>query len=199
MCSVFCILHCCRAKVTAQHACCLTSVIFALGSPGVTYVICRVLACLSLCRHSADASGCGDALPQCRIHPRLPGAKQTSKFLCGMTKVLSSLQLPSTYQICKSPFKQSSQTKFPSMICGLHVSSVQAPQRTVEFVTERWVYVKAGLPICTKGPVEASPYNPLPVDAAGGQAVMGIKIMGRRMETPDILTLEFQVPRGHGE
>lgn len=65
----------------------------------------------------------------------------------------------------------------------------------MEFVTARWVHIRAGLPISTRGPVEASPYNPLPPSTDGKVAsLMGVKMLSRRQETPDIVTFEFDAP-----
>lgn len=67
-------------------------------------------------------------------------------------------------------------------------------QRTVEFIPTRWVHVKGGLPIYTEGPVELSPYNPVPaIDGKAG--LSGLKCLARRQETPDIATFEFDAAK----
>ncbi|BDA45400.1 probable flavohemoprotein at C-terminar half [Coccomyxa sp. Obi] len=72
--------------------------------------------------------------------------------------------------------------------------SLPGAQRTLEFVTSRWVHVKGGLPIRTEGPVQLSPYNPLP-DTSGSSVVTGLKVVSRHNETPDIVTFTFEVPK----
>lgn len=74
-------------------------------------------------------------------------------------------------------------------------ASAAGAQRTLEFVTCRWVHVKGGLPISTEGPVQLSPYNPLPLEAQGtGGVFTGLKLLGKHKETPDIMTFVFDAP-----
>lgn len=67
-------------------------------------------------------------------------------------------------------------------------------QRTLEFVTSCWVHVKDALPIMTEGPVQLSPYNPLP-GTSGSGVITGLKVVSKHNETPDIATFTFAVPK----
>eukprot|EP00208_Stichococcus_sp_RCC1054_P001207 CAMPEP_0206146014 /NCGR_PEP_ID=MMETSP1473-20131121/29247_1 /ASSEMBLY_ACC=CAM_ASM_001109 /TAXON_ID=1461547 /ORGANISM="Stichococcus sp, Strain RCC1054" /LENGTH=576 /DNA_ID=CAMNT_0053542437 /DNA_START=347 /DNA_END=2074 /DNA_ORIENTATION=+ len=74
--------------------------------------------------------------------------------------------------------------------------SLPGAQRTMKFDTVKWVHVLGALPITTRGPVQPSPYNPLPASADGSTAsVVGLKLLARRNETHDIVTFEFEVPK----
>ncbi len=65
----------------------------------------------------------------------------------------------------------------------------------MQFDTVKWVHVAAALPITTRGAVQPSPYNPLPAAGGGcGAPLMGLKLLARRQETPDVVTFEFAVP-----
>lgn len=82
--------------------------------------------------------------------------------------------------------------------CKLNVNlciAAAGAQRTLEFVTSRWVHVIGGLPISTAGPVQLSPYNPLPPGTAGkGSVLTGLKLLAKHRETPDIMTFVFDAP-----
>ena len=59
----------------------------------------------------------------------------------------------------------------------------------------KWVHVGGALPITTRGAVQPSPYNPLPAAGGGcGALVVGLKLLARRQETPDVVTFEFEAP-----
>jgi hypothetical protein len=57
--------------------------------------------------------------------------------------------------------------------CSILWDEKQLPgaQRTMKFVTQKWVHIRNALPFKTPGPVKWSPYNPLPTsqycEAAG--------------------------------
>lgn len=72
--------------------------------------------------------------------------------------------------------------------------SVAGAQRTLEFVTSRWIHVKGALPIRTEGPVQLSPYNPLP-GTSGLNAITGLKVISKHDETSDIATFTFEIPK----
>ncbi|CAL8471002.1 g10544 [Coccomyxa elongata] len=72
--------------------------------------------------------------------------------------------------------------------------SLPGAQRILQFVTSRWVHVKGALPIRVEGPVQLSPYNPLPSNS-NSAAITGLRVTSRHNDTPDIVTFTFLAPK----
>ncbi|CAD7703928.1 unnamed protein product [Ostreobium quekettii] len=68
-------------------------------------------------------------------------------------------------------------------------------QRTVEFRVEEFSHVRAALPLAVKGPVEASPHNPVAV-GEGDDRVQLVECVWVKDEATGVKTFEFRMPVG---
>lgn len=102
--------------------------------------------------------------------------------------------------------------------CSILWDEKQLPgaQRTMKFVTQKWVHIRNALPFKTPGPVKWSPYNPLPTsqycEAAGkdrieqlfnnyvdqGSAVQMLRCLTVKREALDVMTFAFESYKGRG-